>query len=451
MAQLVEPEACYHELLQQEPYRDLAWAGELQSRMRQERLSDSGRPLVPVLRPCFVRPTQLRSLQRTAEQLTDVIGRIQNLVVESPVLLNRLRLLPAEKVLAVLPPGYARSNVTSRLEAHVHNGSLALHGIDACRNAGLAHAEALANLFLNLPIMKDFARGRYNVSKLGGLKELSAALLETWKEFGGKHAPSVAIIEPAQQLSYDSSEGHLLAELLSCQGFAARLVSPDQLEYTNGRLRCGDFEIDIALRRLLTRELLLRSDLSHPLLRAYQDHAVCLINSFRSELALRRSLFDLLTDESVTTSLPAADRSLLRSFVPWTRVVSARKTTYRDEVIDLPQFVLRCRRQLVLLPNEDDGGHRPFVGRDLTPAAWERALQLALRESYVVQECSTTRQVFPFFYYGELQMKSAEVSVCPQMINGRIHGAYATLHSSSGGSAAPLGLAPVLLLEEKSR
>ena len=67
-------------------------------------------------------------------------------------------------------------------------------------------------------------------------------------------------------------------------------------------------------RRVSTREILTRWDLSHPLLRAYRDGAVCVVNSFRAEFAQRRALFDLLTDETVTAHLPAADRKLIRYF-----------------------------------------------------------------------------------------------------------------------------------------
>src|ERR1700758_4720180 len=231
MAQFAEPEVSYHELLQHEKYRDYSWATGLQSRMRQERLSESGRPLCPVLRPCFLRPSQLVALNQVGQQFARIISCMQDLAVESPALLSRLRLPPAEKVLAATPPGYTSSNITSRLEANVYNGSLALQGVEACRNGGLAHAEVLADLFLELPIVQEFARQGYRLSKLGGVKDLACALLQTWREFGGRKVPNVAIVEATQQASYDSSEGHLLAALLNRHGIAAQLVSPDRLEY----------------------------------------------------------------------------------------------------------------------------------------------------------------------------------------------------------------------------
>lgn len=451
MAYVEEAIVRYHKLLATE-YRDLSWAEELQDQMRQRGLSDSGRLLSPVLRPQFISRRQLEMLTRAAEQLSVVLDQIEALALQSPALLNRLQMLPAEKVLAALPPGYARFSVTSRMDAHLQNGSLCLRGLDTCQPRGVAQSEILADLFLDLPVVKTFKRGRYKLSKVGaGVKRLHAAVLQAWKEFGGRQVPKIAIVEFGEQFSSGSSEAALLADSFGRFGSATRVLSPEHLEYRNGRLWAGDFSIDVVLRHLLTRELLAHFDLSHPLLRAYRDRAVCVINNFRSEIAQRRSLFDLVTDEALTSHLPLSDRKLIRTFVPWTRVVAQRKTMYKDREVDLPEFIRSTRQELVLRPNEDGGNHRVFVGAEMTQSAWEHALRVALRAPYVVQErlCSG-RETVPVFQYGELQMKEAEVSIHPHVFNGKMHAASAALESPSAGCASPLAVAPVLLLEKIS-
>ncbi len=448
MAQLSEAIARYHKLLDN-GYRDLGWAEALQERMRRRNLTDSGRLLSPVLRPHFITRRQLENLTQVAERLSAILDRVGAFALESPPLLQRLQMLPAEKMLAALPSGSSRFAVTSRLEAHLHNGSLAMQAVDGCRSIGLANADLLADLFLDLPITKEFKRGNCKLSKLGGMKHLHSALLHAWKEFGGAHAPNIAIIEAVRHPDPDSGEAGSLAELFGRFGSSARLISPDELEYRGGHLSAGDFRIDIAFRRILTRDLLLRSDLSHPLIEAYRHHAVCLVNSFRSEVALRRGLFDLLTDETVTAQLPAAERKLIRSFVPWTRVVSLRKTKYGDEQVDLPEFILRCRQRLMLLPNDESSDLRAFAGSEMSEHAWEVALRQALKNPYVVQERSpAARELFPVFTYGDLSMKPVEVAVHPHVFNGEVHGAVASLKTVSAQAVAQLGIAPVLLLEE---
>lgn len=439
MVQPGEVIARYHKLLDTQKYRELVWAEELQDRMRRRRLTESGRLLAPVLRPYFLTRHRLETLIQVAEHIACIVDSIEGLALTSPPLLKRLNMLPAERMLASIPPGCSRINVAVRMDASVQNGCLSLHTFDACKPAGFAHADVLATLFLELPIVREF-QSECALSRIGGPKHFTNAVFTAWREFGGQVMPNVAVVELMQPLRSDSTESHMFGELLAQNGIPARVVSPDELEYSGGRLRVRDFEIDVVIRRLLTRELLTRSDLSHPLLVAYRDHAVCIINDFRSELAQRRDLFDLVTDEDVTARLPLADRRLIREFVPWTRVVAQRKTKYKEREVDLPEFIRREREQLVLRPNEDGNDQRTFVGADLSASEWDQALRTALRRPYVVQErIPPVRESFPFFRYGELKMKETGVAIHPHIFHGKLQGASATLDSGS--------IAPVLLLD----
>jgi hypothetical protein len=459
MAQLGDAVTHYHKLFEQDEFRNPVWAEQLQERMRQLHLTESGRILTPVLRPHFISRRQLDMLARTTTQLAEILERMEAIVFASPPLLNRLQMLPAEKMLAAVPCGYSRFNVTASLDigmagSNAKNGSLILQGLDACKPSGLAYSNLLADLFLELPLVKEFKRNRYKLSKLdkalGGTKMLLQAIQAAWREFShGKTKPTIAIVEMGQEPGAALSEGHLIAESLSQQGATARLVPPERLQYSGGKLHSGDFPIDVVFRRVLTRELLARFELSHPLLEAYRNQSVCMVNSFRSEFAQRRSLFDLLTDETVTVGLPATDRKLIRTVVPWTRIVSARKTKHFEETIDLPEFILRHREKLTLLPMEDSMDQRIYIGKGMTPLAWDRAMRQALRTPYVVQERpAADTETFPVFQYGELKMKVAEVTVHPHIFNGQMNDASAILHSCAEGSAAQLAVAPVLLLEE---
>src|SRR5205807_8189263 len=113
-----------------------------------------------------------------------------------------------------------------------------------------------------------------------GMKHLLTAILRSYKEFGGKNKkPHIAILEFKQPFqTAESGESLLIAEFFRKEGFATEIVSPDQIEYRNGMLRSGNFAIDIVFRRMKVHEFLIRFDLSHPLLRAYRDRAVCVVN-----------------------------------------------------------------------------------------------------------------------------------------------------------------------------
>ncbi len=64
-------------------------------------------------------------------------------------------------------------------------------------------------------------------------------------------------------------------------------------------------------------------------------------------------MFGLLTDETVTGKFPAVERKAIRDHVPWTRLVSAAKTTHNEQTVDLPEFILQNREKLALKRDDD--------------------------------------------------------------------------------------------------
>ncbi len=451
MTQLDEAIARYHKLLESETYKDLGWADALEEKMKAQHLTIAGKPISPVLRPHFVTQRQYAGLVKAAEALYSAIDRVEKLALSTPAFMARMEMLPAEKMLAAVNPGYPYMAVTSLLDTHLNNGSLHFVGYTADTPAGVVYGEALNNLFYDSEPVRDF-RKKYKLTKVGGAKPLLQSLLKAYKEFGGKKTPHIAILEFRQPFqTADSGEYQLLTEMFRRENYPAQVVSPDQLEYRNGILRKGDFTIDLIYRRVKVSEFLIRFDLNHPLVRAYREGAVCVVNSFRSELAQKRAIFDLLTDESITASFPANERKAIRDFIPWTRVVSAAKTVYRDHMVDLPEFILSNREKLVLKPNDDSGDRDSYRGRELDDAAWERALKVASRSSYVVQEeVAPATAVFPLHRYGQVEMREMQIDVHPHSFLGRVNGCSTWLHSMGTSKFSTIaGLAPTFILDGK--
>jgi hypothetical protein len=316
---------------------------------------------------------------------------------------------------------------------------------------GVAFGETLDNLFYDAPPVKEF-RKKYALSKLGGTKYLLNALLKSYKEFGRRDQPNIAIVEFRQPFqTSDTSEYVVLAEYFRREGYKAEVVSPDQLEYRSGVLRRGDFRIDLVYRRVKVHEFLVRFDLSHPLMRAYRDRAVCVVNSFRSELGQKKAIFDLLTDETLTAGFPATERKAIKEFIPWTRVVSAQNTTYGEQTVDLPEFILKNREKLVLKPNDDSTDRHAFRGAETDDAGWQKALKTAMRSPYVVQEeTAPTKAVFPVYQYGSVEMRELRVDVHPHSFLGKVHGCSSYIRAETpSGFTSLAGLAPTFLIDSK--
>ncbi len=449
MSQLDDAVARYNKLLESGPYRDLSWAEALHQRMETGKLSAGGRLICPFLRPNFISRRQYESLVKTGESLIGAIDRMEQMVLANPALLARLELLPAEKMLASIDPGYQALEVAARLDTHLVNGHLHFVQYNADSPTGAAYADALADLFYDIPPVKEF-RKKYALAKVGSRKYLLQALLKSYKQFGGTKKPNIAIVEFRPAYSSGQSEYELFRDFFREEGYDVEIVSPEQLEYRNHVLRRGNFEIDVVYRRLGVQEFLLRFDLTHPLVQAYRDRAVCVVNSFRSELAHKKAMFGLLTDESLTAKFPATERKAIRDHVPWTRLVQATKTTYEDKTIDLPEFITQNREKLALKPNDDYSDQHTYFGWEMDPAEWERALKQAMRAPYVVQErVDPVRSVFPLMSFGHLEFREMQVDVHPHAYLGKVQGCSSWLSAGHAGFSSAAGIVPTFILDAK--
>jgi hypothetical protein len=418
--------------------------------MEARQLSAGGRLLCPFLRPNFVTQKQYDNLVKTGEALISAVDRMLRLALASPQLLSRMQLFPAEKMLAAIDPGYEMSEVSAQLDLQIQNGSLHVLQYNSDALTGAAWSEGLSDLFYDCPPVKEFRR-RYTLTRMGGKKPFLNALLKAYKMYAGAKKPNIGILEFRDPTG--RSEYEIFRQYFQAEGFNTEIVTPEQLEYRNGVLRSGTFNIDLIYRRISAQEFLLRFTLNHPLVQAYRDHKVCVVNSFRSELSHKKAMFALLTDEALTAKFPPNERKAIREHVPWTRVVKAGKTTYREETIeDLLEYIRANRETLVLRPNDDYGDLHSYIGYEHDEGSWARALREAQRSPYVVQErVKPVRTLFPLMNFGHLEFKEMQVDVQPQAFLGKVAGCSSYVSSAGAGSySLASGIAPTFIIDPKN-
>ncbi len=441
----------YHKILESSPYSDLEWTDALTERMKSHGMVVGSRMASPFLRPHLITRKQQESLSRASETLLSAIERLETLALETPALLQRLELLPAERMLASIHPGYNFLHVSSLLNATVPGSTFHFRGFQASSAAGLAYGDLLADIFYDAAPVKEF-RKRHNLTKTPGTKYLLSAILKAYKAYGGKKHPNIAILEFKQPFqSVDSAENLLLVELFRKQGHNAEMVNAEQLDYRNGFLSRGDYRIDLLFRASSLQEFLVRFDLSHPLVKAYRDGKVCMVNSFRAELGQKRALFSLLTDDEVTAKFPAAEKKAIAAHVPWTRIVAPGKTQRQGETIDLTEYISAHREELVLIPNDATGALPVYDGATTEQSNWDRAIKQAMRERYVVQDrLPAVSAKFPVLFYGSMEYRDLQINVHPHLILGELKACTTYLSASESGFSTMEGITPTFLLDSKS-
>src|SRR5688500_7278769 len=301
--------------------------------------------------------------------------------------------------------------------------------------------------------MKRFAE-KYNVRRFQGRPLMLKVLLECHEEFLGRkpdRAPQIAIVDLKDLPTLKEFE--LFRDYFEAQGYPSIIASPDELEFSNGRLRQRDFEIDIVYKRLLVNEYLPIMDKHPALLDAYRAGAVCMVNSFRSKVIHKKALFAVLTDARYARLFSAEESEAIAAHVPWTRQVRAGKSDYKGVEIDLLEFVNERRDRLVLKPNDDYGGHGIYIGWNIDEIGWYEAIRSALGNGdYLVQErVPTAREVFPALTAdGEINFVEQLVDLDPMLFNGKVGSAFTRLSSNElANVTAGGGMVPTFLISTR--
>ena len=442
----------YHELLRDQGLAESSRVM-LDEGLEKAKLIFGGRRLSPYLRPHFVTETDFARIINVCETVWSAIQKVKDAAIEDDTILSDLGITETERDLISIDPGYSAVSPTARLDSFLTEKAYSFVELNGESPAGIAYVDAAYDIFSQLPVMKRFEES-YNVRPLYGSGFMLEVLLDSYEEYLGRKpdtVPQIAIVDlkgmPTQK------EFELFKEFFDREGYPTVICSPDELTFENGRLRTGDFQIDIVYKRLLVNEYLPIVSEYPALLNAYRAGAICMVNSFRSKLIHKKALFAVLTEQRRASLFTGAEQEAIRNHVPWTRLVRDEKTDYFGEEIELLKFINANRNKLVLKPNDDYGGHGITIGWNADEIGWEEALRGALMNGdYLVQErVPTAREEFPALQEdGTVQFAEQLVDLDPLLFNGRVKSAFTRLsftelaNVSSGG-----GMVPTFIIEKK--
>jgi hypothetical protein len=418
----------YHEMLATDESLTCEFFASLKEMMRARRLLYGERELGVSLRPHLLTRAQYDILAHSSEVLAGAFLKIAAALLTEPWRMKTIGLTDREIGLALVNPKYSEPAATTRLDAFVDGDEIKFVEYNGENPSSLTDQAGLNEVLLEVRAMREIAK-HYKLLQFFPVEYLLKCLLDVFREWGGIRKPNVAIVDWEGIPTGD--EFVLLRDSLYSRGISTIICAPEHLEYENGRLRCGPFPIDLVYKRVIIHELLARCDDSHPLIRAYLEGRVCLVNSFRCKILHKKAAFELLTDEANASWFTPREREVIRHTVPWTRRVAQRKTHYRGREVDLVEYVRKNRRTFVLKPNDDYGGRGISFGERATASEWDAALSEALGADYVVQEKVELRtEVFPIFDESGWALQPMYVDTNPFLFAGRVEGAMVRLSDS---------------------
>jgi len=425
----------------------------LERQLRTQGLFFGDRPLCSVLRPRFLSHGEYRHIARACALVGSAFESVRVAAMQDAALRAQFGLTDWEERLIHADPGFSTASPTSRLDAFFAPGAdgLKFTEFNAETPAGGAYNDALSRAFMALPAMHAFSR-THAVFPIPAAPSIVHALLSAFYAWRGvREAPKVVILDWAEVPT--RSEFVLFEQEFHALGIDAFIGDPRDATYTGGVLSIGGKPVNLIYKRVLIDELVTRSGLDSPVVRAVQDGAVCMVNPFRCKLLHKKASLAVVSDERQAHLLSVAEREAVAAHVPWTRLVEERHTERNGESVDLIAFVSDNRERLVLKPNDEYGGKGIVLGWTVDDATWQTAIKTALSEPHIVQERVTVpSELWPAYVDGGLQVTERMLDTAPFLVDGTTMTGVLTriatdplLNVTAGGGSN----VPTFLVEER--
>lgn len=438
----------YHSLLNDDFARENQTL--LDEAQRRENLFFGDRPLSTVLRPRLMTAEQYEYLRQVSELVAHASRAARSYALEDPTTRALMGFTPGEEALLEIDPGYTEPSASSRLDSFFDNTNNTLQFVEynAESPAAIAYEDVLSDVFLELPVIKEFGR-RYTVQPIPARHRMFQALMDAFKEWGRADEPRAAIIDWKGLPTH--SEFVLFQKYFAERNLDTIICAPEDLQYRDKTLYCNGRPINLVYRRLLISEFLGRygeaAALKHPLVQACRDGAICLVNSFRTKPLYKKMIFGLLSDPHImdAAGIDRDTQTTLAQHIPWTRRVQRGPTTYQGQEIDLIPFITQNQDRLLLKPNDEYGGKGITIGWETPPDEWQRAVQQAVDVPFVVQErVNIAYEDFPAYRDGKLEIGRRLVDTDPYLFGTHVEGCLTRLSTvtllnvtAGGGSTVP--------------
>jgi PhzF family phenazine biosynthesis protein len=355
-------------------------------------------PLLPKITVLSAR--QRDELATLAERLSDLLEKVLRIFATDADTRGYFMLKDSWYDLASIDPGYGRRIRIARFDTYPADAVERLKVLENNTDcpAGVLFTGRVNQVLAMVPAFAVFLRGLPPVFRepIDAPDGFFDALLAAYEEWSGRRAPvGVAVLQLRNRVS---PEAHEMIKLLRLRKIVAVACDPRDLRFVAGKLRCGNVAVDLVWNKINTADfvpLLEASDAPEEYLQACRERAVCQVNAFDARFVTESKLCAAyLTEPRFRDHFSAAERALIDTHIPWTkRLVGNPELEFAGSQTSLRQLARGQREDLVLKVAYDIRGDGVTVGRAVSQADWERALERAWDGPYVLQQFVPPRQV----------------------------------------------------------
>ena len=169
----------------------------------ERKLTFGGVPFSRYLRPHFVTPGQHAVIVDVVRSLASALIKLRRATMQSESLLAQLDLTSEERRLCMVDPGFEEPSTSARLDSFWSERDWRFVEMNAEAPASIAYEDVLAEVFLELPVIQQWAAQRgYSLQALYARDRFMQSIEEMWAEFRNNRGadrfsarPNIAIVD----------------------------------------------------------------------------------------------------------------------------------------------------------------------------------------------------------------------------------------------------------------
>ncbi len=405
-----------------------------------------GKPFPTSLKPHFISPKQSHILAYSVEKISSVLDKLIALYMRDEEVRRLMGFNEVQNDLFSIDPGYSNPLVITRLDAFMNDYSVKFLEFNCDSPAGMSYTDIVETGFRQIlnrfPVLDS-----WEIEYVSRNQLVLDALITCYDEFRASHTsfpqrPVIAVVD--WEGVSTSEEFFILKDFFEERGYGTVITSPQRFRIRRGHMEADGEKVHLIYKRVLTRELAEKLDETEDFVQGIRDGLACTCNPFRTNIVGNKKILAIMTEPRFQDIYDAEEQEVIDRTIPWTTILSKGRLTIDGKTVEVGDFVLENRDNLVLKPASSYGGKDVYVGRETDEATWSRIIKENLEsQGWVVQEyVDIPEEIFPSF--GDVvSVDLKKLNINPYAFLGKYSGTVSRYSESSiinvshGGGLAP--------------
>lgn len=378
-----------------------------------------GEPVPFLAHPMFVTESELNQFQKISDMMISITNKLTKAYLENEEFRKYFGFSKLLEELILVENGYDINVPIGRFDIFFKDyDNFKFCELNTDGSSAMNEDNQLAQILLESQALKDFGK-QYKLNYFELFFSWVDESIKIYNKYTGEDKkPNVAIVDFIE--SATTFEFEEFKKSYEERGYNCIIVDPRHLKYKDGNLYHEDYKIDLVYRRIVTFELIERSEEIKDFIQAYKDKAVCVIGSIRSQIVHNKIVFKILHDEFTLNLLSPEEQDFVKNHIPHTGIFGGGISVFNK--------ILNNKEKYIMKPFDLNASRGVYTGRDFSQEEWEEKLLESWNKDYLYQEyCDPYTRDFVVYENGEAVVKEFKQIIGLFLYNEKLAGLYARI------------------------